>query len=416
MKCLYINILLNIIFFIFLKTCLAQDYFPQQPVDAVDPTSWRYFRIDAKAEDDSLFSKIQYQLNINPPLESFSIIVNLTDPHNAYVVIGDENDPGSIFFQWNTLSRDVQEGLVHWRGMNKMNLERFGYNYLSPLLEPLKKIRISEVIAPVKTKIESKSTLNYINPYLQLFGGEKFGYPFKESFGFNFEIGTKYSGPLESDQISAGLNYLGLSVDYITRLKGLNTHKINPKTNRDVGLWQQYNNIFSPSDAVELTYILPIGNFLKIGYVHTLGDYSETGPAEYTLYQNSDSSKPMPNYYVKGDYLNFEFKYLFRMLRSTRTEFYFANYLGEYNLGLISREMMAGSCVFDLRTNFTFTNKRNFQFLFEYLFSNITESFGLSSFAIGPSFRFTKLDNGKFGLHTFFINARFQIKHNTAGL
>jgi hypothetical protein len=52
---------------------------------------------------------------------------------------------------------------------------------------------------------------------------------------------------------------------------------------------------------------------------------------------------------------------------------------------------------------------RNNQFLFEMMFSNLWEGFANSSIAIGPSFRISKLESGKIGLHTFFLNARFKL-------
>ena len=41
--------------------------------------------------------------------------------------------------------------------------------------------------------------------------------------------------------------------------------------------------------------------------------------------------------------------------------------------------------------------------------SNIAEGFALNSFAIGPSVRLSKLDNGKFGLLSAFVNLRLKL-------
>jgi hypothetical protein len=57
-----------------------------------NPTTWKYFRILARAQDDSVFIKVQDQMGISPLLESYNLIVNVMDPNpnNQYVVIGDE--------------------------------------------------------------------------------------------------------------------------------------------------------------------------------------------------------------------------------------------------------------------------------------------------------------------------------------
>jgi hypothetical protein len=41
--------------------------------------------------------------------------------------------------------------------------------------------------------------------------------------------------------------------------------------------------------------------------------------------------------------------------------------------------------------------------------SNIAEGFALNSFAVGPSIRLSKLDTGKFGLLSAFVNFRFKL-------
>jgi tetratricopeptide (TPR) repeat protein len=95
--------------------------------DPNNPSTWTYFRILARAEDDSLFIRLQDDMGIDPKLESYSITINITDPEsrNQFIVLGDETDPNSFRYDWNQISPPVQNGLVKWTGTNKENL---GFN------------------------------------------------------------------------------------------------------------------------------------------------------------------------------------------------------------------------------------------------------------------------------------------------
>ena len=91
-----------------------------------DPRTWKYFKIFARAQDDSVFIKLQNELNIDPKLESYVFIANIMDPSliNQYVVIGDETSPDASRFLWSDLSADVQKALLNWVGSNKENLNK----------------------------------------------------------------------------------------------------------------------------------------------------------------------------------------------------------------------------------------------------------------------------------------------------
>jgi hypothetical protein len=80
-----------------------------------------YFSILASVDDDSLFSKLQEDLVIEPKLEGYTITVNISDPdeENQYIVIGDESDPTSPRYPWTQLSLASQRGLLGWKGHNK---------------------------------------------------------------------------------------------------------------------------------------------------------------------------------------------------------------------------------------------------------------------------------------------------------
>lgn len=391
--------LVFLIFSIFIFNLYAQ-----QEDDPANPRTWKYFKIYARSEDDSIYITAQDDMGIDPKLESYTIVVNMMDanPQNQFVVLGDEADPSAQRFAWNQLSKKVQDGLVNWTGTNKENMNAKRLDYASVFLDVIRQIKIKEFVAPPKKERTIRSTTAYINPYFQLFGGEKLGIPLKRSIGFTLGFGTKYSAPFESDLVSVGMNIIGVSINYNTTIDNLNTHTFNPETG-DNYPWKQYNNIFSPLRAIELTYVIPLGNFLEVGVLSDVkfGKYSTAAfGSPYTFFEKGDSAKPMPNNVLKGTYLNAEFRYPFRMFGSTRSQVYIAYYANETHIGLITRESRLAGAVFDFRTNITLKKIRNFQVLFEIMVSNIGEGFALNSFAFGPAVRLSKTDSGKFGVIT----------------
>jgi hypothetical protein len=383
-----------------------------QQEDPTNPRTWKYFKINARAEDDSIFIKVQDDMNIDPKLESFSLIVNISDPNpmNQYIVLGDEADPSAQRFAWSQISKDVQEGLKNWTGTNKENLNARKLDYASVFIDVIRQIRIKEFVAPPKRERAIRNTTAYINPYLTLFGWEKLGIPIKRSIGFTFGIGSKYAGPMESDALSIGFQMLGVNLSYVTRIKELNTHDLGTDSTENKP-WKQYNNIFFPPRGIEMTYVVPFGNFLELGAyseIKETGVKPGGGPPLYTFRSKLDSSV-MPNNIVVGTRFIGEFRYPFRMFGATRTQFYVGYYMNEINIGLFTRESRLVGSVFDFRVNATLKRIRNFQLLVEILVSNIAEGFALNSFAIGPSVRLSKLDNGKFGLISAFVNLRLKL-------
>gem|GEM_PF-1302138 len=77
-----------------------------------------YFSIQASLDEDSLFGKLQDELEIEPRLAAYFITVNISDPdeQNQYVVIGDESDPTSPRFSWSQLTLESQRGLLSYKG------------------------------------------------------------------------------------------------------------------------------------------------------------------------------------------------------------------------------------------------------------------------------------------------------------
>lgn len=80
-----------------------------------------YFSISANITENELFLRVQHDLEIDPPLESYTIVVNVNDPEelNQYVVIGDESDPSSPRYSWSQLTMESQRGLLAYEGPNK---------------------------------------------------------------------------------------------------------------------------------------------------------------------------------------------------------------------------------------------------------------------------------------------------------
>jgi hypothetical protein len=383
----------------------------QHEEDPNNPGTWKYFRIFARTDDDSLFLLVQDDMGIDPKLESFTIVVNIADMNemNHYVTLGDELDPNALRFPWAQLSKPVQQGLRSWTGTNKENLNQKKLDYASVFIDVIRQIKIKEAVAPPKKERSIRSTTAYINPYLQLFGGERLGIPIKRSIGFTFGVGTKYSGPFESDQMSIGFNMLGVNISYLANIDNFNSHSLGSDSVEFMP-WVQHNNIYNPSHAVELSYVIPLGNFLEVGTLNEIKvkGVDPAGP-RYIFYERGDRSKPMPNNILKGNYFNAEFRYPFRLFSATRSFVYVAYYANEVNIGLTTRESRLAGAVFDFRANAVLPKVRNFQLLLEIMVSNIGEGFALNSFALGPSVRLSKRDNGKFGLITGFLNVRFKL-------
>lgn len=399
-------------YILFISICMIamnKNIYSQQE-DPENARTWAYFKILASVDDDSIFIIIQDDMGIDPKLERPTIIVNIQDanPMNQYVVIGDEIEGTRV--PWSQISKKVQDGLKNWTGPTKENLNQKKLNYASVFLDVIKQIKIKELVAPPKKERVIRNTTAYINPYFTLFGWEPTGIPLKRSIGFTFGTGSKYAGPFESDEIGMGFNMLGVHLEYVTRIRELNTHDLGSDSTENKP-WKQYNAIFMPPRGLKLTYTIPLGNFLEVGVYSEIKETGVTpggGPPLYTFVNKKDSTL-MPNNIVTGTNLIAEFRYPFRMFGSTRTQFYVAYYMNETNIGLFTRESRLVGSVFDFRVNATLKKIRNFQLLIEIMVSNIAEGFALNSFAIGPSIRLSKLDNGKFGLLSAFVNIRFKL-------
>ncbi|MBI5403157.1 MAG: hypothetical protein HY959_07130 [Ignavibacteriae bacterium] len=382
--------------------------------DEKDPSSWSHFRIDGKTEDDKKFREIQSVLGIEPPLGTITLSFNLTDPKLQMVTIGDENDPTAKQYPASQVPDSILMFMVQWRGINKVNLSKIGYNYASVFIEAIKKVRLAEFLAPPKRELEIVNTVAYINQYLNFFGGDPLGIPIKRGFGFSFRMGTPYSGPLETDMIEANFHMLGASIGVTTRIKEfVRKHSGGATKDEKESKFSNYNNIFTPKLGLEVNYVIPFGNFLQVGYYTSIdsGDYDPPLLVKNDSPDSSSTYRYMPNNVISSQsFFNWEFRYPLRVFRSTRSKIYIAQYLGEFHAGFVGRELTLANSIFDVRINATMGSaKRNFQLLLEAYISSIGEGFSLSSFAIGPSVRLTKSPSGSMGAVTILINARLKI-------
>ncbi|CAN5498028.1 hypothetical protein BH10BAC5_BH10BAC5_18520 [soil metagenome] len=371
-----------------------------------NPTTWKYFRILARAQDDSIFIQLQDELGVSPPAESYTVVVNISDPNpnNQYVVFGDEADPSSLRAAWSQLSKKVQTGLIGWTGTNKENLNAKKLNYASVFIDVFKRIKIKDVIAPPRRDRDIRPTTAYINPYFQAFGGDYVGIPLKQSVGFSFGFGTPYSFPLETDVVGGKFHLLGASVGINGRIKEFAAR--TSANGSGSSTFNSYNGIYAPNLMLQLSYVIPFGNFFEVGYSTVLDSGLSDVPGPFI---NTVTGLPMPNNVLKGNYTNFEFRYPFRTFGSTRAKIYAARYYNETHIGFLGREMRLAGSVFDTRIDATLKGVRNFQIAIDIMVSNIGEGFAFSSFAIGPSLRLSKLSDDKIGFLTILVNARMKL-------
>ena len=116
--------------------------------------------------DDSLFIHIQEQLFIDPPDPKAEIIVDLRNENDQTISI-----KGSLY-PLLALAPETRARIITYPF--KLNLEET-IHFGSVFTRVVEKIRLKNVVKP-PTKFQISSTLGYINPFLQLFGGERFGW------------------------------------------------------------------------------------------------------------------------------------------------------------------------------------------------------------------------------------------------
>jgi hypothetical protein len=335
--------------------------------------------------DDSLFIKIQAEVFIDPPDPKAEIIVDLRDPNNQTVSIK------SALYPFLAFTSETRARIITFPF--KINLEE-QIHFGSVFTKVFEKIRFGKLLAPPTTAQISPS-LQYINPFLQLFGGERFGFSLKKDIGISVGSGTPYSGPFETNFIEANFHILGFwagffnSVDAFTEIKEENNH----------------NNLYTTA-GVQFGYVIPFGNFLQVSYISVLDDPTFSQIDRWHLNDTEEFQVKI----LKDSYLNWEFRYPFSFLASTRAKIYLGQYLNEWHIGFTGREISLAGSTFDFRFDaMPHSDVRQPQYVFDILVQKIGEGWAFSAIALGPSAILSSTENGSFGITSIFFNLRLKV-------
>lgn len=335
--------------------------------------------------DDSLFIKIQSEVFIDPPDPKAEIIADLRDVSNQTLSIKGALYP-FLAFTPETRAR-IQ---TYPFKINLSETIHFG----SVFSRVIEKIRLPKVIA-IPTLYQISSTLQYINPFLQMQGGERLGIPFKQDLGISLGLGTPYSGIIETNFFEVNFHLLGAfggifnGIDGITDLRAKNSH----------------NNLYT-GFGFHVGYVIPLGNFFQVSYSEIIKQPASDKLVKYNAY-NTDLYQAK---ILQGTYYNWEFRYPFSLLASTRAKVYVARYLNEIHIGFTGRELSLAGSTFDFRFNaMTKSDVRQPQYVVEILVQKIADNWGFSSFALGPSLTYSKNDKGKNAIIALLVNLRLKI-------
>jgi hypothetical protein len=336
--------------------------------------------------DDSLFIKIQEELFIDPPDPKAEILVDLRDPNNQTIWIK------GVLYPILALTPETRAKIITYPF--KINLEE-NIHYGSVFTRVFERMRVNKLISPPSV-IQISPSMAYINPFLQAFGGERFGLPLKNDIGISMGFGTPYSGPLETNFVEANFHILGLfgggftKVDELVEIKESGNH----------------NNLYV-AGGFQLGYIIPFGNFLQLSYMDIISGNSLVDRAKYEKYDTEEYKAKIVS---KTSYFNWEFRYPVSVLASTRGKFYVAQYLNEWHIGFTGRELSFAGSTFDLRIDvMPHSDVRQPQYILDILVQKIAQSWAFSSFAIGPAVIFSTTDEGKFGIISIFANLRLKV-------
>ena len=338
--------------------------------------------------DDSLFIKIQEEMFIDPPDPKAEIIVDLRDPNNQTLMI-----KGSLY-PLLAFSPETRAKIVTYPfKIDLMN----DVTFTSVFTSVFEKMKFKKIIEP-PTKTQISSTTSYINPYLQLFGGERFGIPIKKDIGISFGLGTPYSGPLETGFIEANFHILGFRVGMFSNIQAFTMVRNN----------NNFNNLYT-TQGMQFAYVIPFGNFFEISYQKISREFTDD---EIQTLRDKYGLSGMEYYpkFTQGSYLNWEFRYPVKVFGATRGKFYLAKYMNEWHFGFTGRELSLAGSTFDLRIDaMPSSPDRNPQYVLDIVVQKILESWGFSAFALGPSAIFSKTSSGNFGVISIFFNMRLKV-------
>lgn len=347
--------------------------------------------------DDSLFIYIQQELFIDPPDPKAEIVVDLRNATDQTISV-----KGSLY-PLLALKPETRARITTYPF--KLNLEET-INYGSIFTRVIEKLRFNNILNP-PTVFQISPTLGYINPYIQIMGGERFGIPLKKDVGLSIGFGTPYSGALETNYTEVSFHILGakagifMSVDAMTELKSSENH----------------NNLFV-TDGIQMSYTIPFGNFFEIGYLSTSSGFSASLLRKYlentvnkdNIVLNPDGTIKYQPYLLDGGFVNWELRYPVKIMGATRSKFYVASFIDEYHVGFAGRELTLAGSVFDLRMDYMFDSPvRNKQFVMDISIQKIFDYWAYSSIALGPSVIVTMLKDGGIGLSSIFVNIRVKV-------
>jgi hypothetical protein len=352
-----------------------------------------YFQMEPL--DDSLFIHIQQALFIEPPDPKAEIIADLRDANNQTISI-----KGALY-PFLALPPELRARVITYPF--KINLEE-EIHYGSVFSRVIEKIRISKVLDP-PTKQQISSNMWYVNPFFQLFGGERVGIPIKKDIGLSFGILTRYEGPLNTNFIEANFHILGVYGGVFSHVDEIITSFTDNNHN---------NLIFS--EGYQVGYVFPLGNFFELSYLSSVGEFTEFKREQYydstkgTIAYSPDGSIRYQAWLVDGSFLNWEFRYPVKVLGATKGRVYAARYLNEWHFGFDFREMSLAGSTFDfLFDAMTQSEYRQPQYVMTLTVQKVAESFAFSAFSLGPSIILSRLSDGSFGVYKIFINMRFKM-------
>ena len=336
--------------------------------------------------DDSLFIKIQSEVFIDPPDPKAEIIVDLRDANNQTVSI-----KGALY-PFLALAPETRARIQTYPF--KINLAE-GIHFGSVFSRVIERMKFGKFLAP-PTLSQISSMQHYINPFLQAFGGERFGIPIKNDVGLSFGIGTPYSGPFETNFVEANFHILGFwggvysSVDALTDVKKFNNS----------------NNIYATT-GFQIGYVIPLGNFLQFSYTDVIDEPDQGDINNFRAYDNSRYQAKI----LDRSYFNFEFRYPVSVFGSTRGKFYAAKYLGEWHAGYAGRELAIAGSVFDFRFDAMFKSdvRSATRIVMDILVQRIFDSWAFSAFSLGPSVILGRTDEGDYGFVAIFANFRLKM-------
>ncbi len=352
-----------------------------------------YFQMEPL--DDSLFIKIQQALFIDPPDPKAEIIADVRDPNNQTISIK------SVLYPFLALDPELRAKVITYPF--KINLEE-DVHYGSVFSRVIEKIRISKVLDP-PTKQQISSTRWYINPFFQMFGGERFGIPIKKDIGLSFGVGTRYSGPLNTNFIEANFHILGVYGGAFSNVDAF----IQQFTT------ENHNNLIF-LNGYQIGYVFPLGNFFELSFLDAIDNFSESQKEQYlrdgrgTVVYNPDGSVRYQAWLVEGSYLNWEFRYPVKLLGATKGRVYAARFINEFHFGFDFRELSLAGSTFDLQFDaMTSSPQRNPQYVINLMVQKIAESWAFSAFSLGPSIILSESSSGSFGIMKIFFNMRIKV-------